>query len=630
MNSTIRAKLFAAFGALIFFVGVLGAVAYDRVDSVGSLGRQIAHRDRIASLAMSMHVSLLECRRSEKDFFLRNADAEYLRKHDTCAADFGRTAQTLKALLDDPELRSRVDQATQLFTTYEVAFRHAAEARVARGNVDDGKMGAMRRAVHALEDLAESANEPQLHVHLLLLRRHEKDFLLRGDSVYQERHTAEAAAFRRAIATGGFGADLSGRMDALLSSYVDSFDEIVSASRQIERFVEDFRAAAQAIEPVVEQIASTSVQQSRELQARIDPQRSAALTLVISVVIVLIILSGAIAWILSRQISSSVSLLLDGTQRIAAGDLSKPIVVDSQDELGGLAKASDEMRNALIVVMRTFADASESLVALSAELSTSTREQSAGMSEQAAAVAETQATVEEISSSASQVSKRAEEVVVSAGASVSASQRGSQALERAVDAMSSIREQVQSIASTILDLSQKTQQIGSIIATVNDISEQSNLLALNASIEAARAGEQGRAFAVVAGEVRNLAERSQRATSQVRTILGDIQQTTNTAVMVTEEGSKRVERGIELVSSAGEVIFQLSSTIEEAARIAEQIAASTGQQAAGVKQISASMGDITRFSDQSVKAIQQIDTSASQLASLSENFRQKVSRYDLG
>ena len=123
--------------------------------------------------------------------------------------------------------------------------------------------------------------------------------------------------------------------------------------------------------------------------------------------------------------------------------------------------------------------------------------------------------------------------------------------------MLSIRDQVQNIASTILELSEKTQQIGGIIATVDDFAEQSSMLALNASIEAARAGEQGKAFAVVAAEVKKLAEQSQQATDKVRNILSEIQRATHSAVMVTEEGSKRVDRGVGLIETAGQIVAEL-------------------------------------------------------------------------
>src|SRR6185295_1123934 len=154
-------------------------------------------------------------------------------------------------------------------------------------------------------------------------------------------------------------------------------------------------------------------------------------------------------------------------------------------------------------------------------------EQSASMRQAAAAVTETVSTIEEMTRSASSVADSAQTVSSSAATSVETSTRGEAALTQSIDGMLSIREQVQHIASTILELSERTQQIGGIISTVDDFAEQSSLLALNASIEAARAGEQGKAFSVVAAEIKKLAEQSQQATDKVRGILSEIQRATH-------------------------------------------------------------------------------------------------------
>jgi methyl-accepting chemotaxis protein len=188
---------------------------------------------------------------------------------------------------------------------------------------------------------------------------------------------------------------------------------------------------------------------------------------------------------------------------------------------------------------------------------------------------------------------------------------------------------VQNIATTILDLSEKTQQIGTIIATVDDFAERSSLLALNASIEAARAGEAGKAFSVVAGEVKNLAEQSQQATEKVRGILNDIQRTTHTAVMVTEEGSKRVDRGVELVTGAGEIISTLSNAITSSADSAKQIAAAARQQSNGIEQISAAMAGIEQFSRQNVEATKQTETTTHTLAAISKQLRSTSAQYQV-
>jgi methyl-accepting chemotaxis protein len=195
--------------------------------------------------------------------------------------------------------------------------------------------------------------------------------------------------------------------------------------------------------------------------------------------------------------------------------------------------------------------------------------------------------------------------------------------------MKLIRQRVENIAETILMLSGRTQQIGEIIDTVNALADQSKLLALNASIEAARAGEEGKGFAVVAMEVRQLAEQSRGATARVRDILNEIQQATNTAVMVTEEGSKGAEAGMGLVERAGESIRELSATLEEATQAAVQIAASTHQQTNGMDQLSGAMVQIRQASTQTAAGTQQTERSAQDLMDMAHQLEQTASRYKL-
>jgi len=189
---------------------------------------------------------------------------------------------------------------------------------------------------------------------------------------------------------------------------------------------------------------------------------------------------------------------------------------------------------------------------------------------------------------------------------------------------------VRQIAETILSLSEQTLQIGEIIATVNDIADQSNLLALNAAMEAARAGEAGRGFAVVAGEVRNLAEQSRQATAQVSSILSEIQKAANTAVMVTEKGTKSAESGVELAHSTGDAIRVIREHTKQAVAASEQIAASARQQLAGMDQITRAMGNINQGATQTEKGMQQVDQSAQNLNNLARQLTSIVQQYKIG
>jgi methyl-accepting chemotaxis protein len=293
------------------------------------------------------------------------------------------------------------------------------------------------------------------------------------------------------------------------------------------------------------------------------------------------------------------------------------------------AASEQEQREYLEHIVIQIRDTAGELSSAAAEILATTSQQAAGANEQAAAVSQTTSTVQEVRQTAEQSADRARLVSDMVRTSTNVADQGLQAVEDTVGGMDRVKDQVGTIAETILSLSEQTQQIGEIIATVNDIADQSNLLALNAAIEAARAGEAGKGFAVVAGEVRSLAEQSREATDQVRDILGEIQKAANTAVMVTEEGTKRADRGVDQAQTAGGAIQTITQHIQKVAQAAQQIAVSANEQLAGMDQIAAAMDSVNQASTQSLAGTRQLEQAAQSLNGLAAQLTRIVEQYKL-
>lgn len=315
--------------------------------------------------------------------------------------------------------------------------------------------------------------------------------------------------------------------------------------------------------------------------------------------------------------------------KVAGGDLTAELLVNGDtSSLGKLGRNLNSMVDSLRGMTGDIKSATADIATSASEIFAATSQHNSSASQQAASIQETHTTVDEVRQTTEQTAERARSVSDIARESVNISQAGRDAAEQTVVGMGEIKEQVQTIAENILTLAEQTQQIGDIIDTVNDIAEQSNLLALNASIEAARAGEQGKGFAVVAAEVRNLAEQSQQATAQVESILTDIQKATNAVVMVTEEGTKGVDRGVGLAKQAGQTIDQLSDSIEKALTAAEQIRVSAEQQIAGMDQIVTAVDSISQATQQNLSGSRQTEKAAQKLAELGGKLKDMTSAYD--
>ncbi len=388
--------------------------------------------------------------------------------------------------------------------------------------------------------------------------------------------------------------------------------------------------------------------------------------LIIAIIIGLVV--AIIAFMFSRIISSPLKRLTGVASSMAIGDLSAEIEVKSNDEIGELAnsfsilkdsisekaKQAEEIASGNLVVEVTPLSENDTMGIAFSSMIVNLREQiekitegvnvlssssseimamvsqlASGSAETATSVSETTSTVEEVKQTVELSNQKANEVSESAQKTSLISQDGKVSVHETIEGMNKIKEQMESIASIVIQLSEKSNIIGEIAATVNDLSEQSNLLAVNASIEAAKAGEQGKGFTVVAQEIKNLAERSKESTVQIRSILTDIQKGISNAVMATEQGKKVIDDGLELSSTASEVITTLAAGVEEASQASIQISASSQQQLIGIEQITSAMENIKEASAQNSSSIKQTEESVTELNNLGEKLKNIMKQYKL-
>jgi methyl-accepting chemotaxis protein len=252
------------------------------------------------------------------------------------------------------------------------------------------------------------------------------------------------------------------------------------------------------------------------------------------------------------------------------------------------------------------------------QLLAAAHQQASGATEQASAVSQVSTTIEELGSTARQIAIAAEQVAEASRQTLENLSEGQDAVDNSIQAMERIRGRMQDVSVRVLNLGERSQQIGEIIDLINDLSDETHLLALNAAIEAAGAGEHGRRFAVVAAEVKSLANRALAAAKEVKGVIAEIQQATNSAVLAAEEGGKEVERGVELAHSAGQVMDNIVMVAERTAQSSAEISLATAQQQSASEQVVETMREIADVARQTAAGSRQMSESAQMLTAIAE------------
>jgi methyl-accepting chemotaxis protein len=281
------------------------------------------------------------------------------------------------------------------------------------------------------------------------------------------------------------------------------------------------------------------------------------------------------------------------------------------------------MINEIVRGAEQLSSASEQLLHASEDVAARSRQQSESASAMAAAVEEMTVSIDQVAENA----REAHTISVHAG---DLSSKGAKVIQNAATEMHNISEAVQSSSAIIEDLGRQSDQITSIVNTIKEIADQTNLLALNAAIEAARAGEQGRGFAVVADEVRKLAERTTLSTAEIAGMVGKIQNGTRNAVSSMETGVVQAGKGVDLASQAGTSITEIRNGSVRVMEVVNSISDSIREQGTVSSEIAKNIERIAQMSEESASAIQHTTDAARHLQQLSSGLHNSVSRFKLG
>ena len=328
----------------------------------------------------------------------------------------------------------------------------------------------------------------------------------------------------------------------------------------------------------------------------------------------------------SDALQRSITELLAVINQVARGELALRGKV-TNDALGNVTDSINYMLDNFTKVLERVRKAAMEVTACSNNILVAADEMQAGATQQDQEITNTSSAVEELTVSMKQVSNNAEASAEAARRALDAAEQGNRAVRDTLDGMQRIRASVQATAKKIKSLGDRSLEISEIINVINDITEQTNLLALNAAIEAARAGEAGRGFAVVADEVRKLAEHSRSATKDIAALIKAIQAETNEAVVVMEEGTKEVESGATLADQAGRALDAISSVVRQSAELVQEISLASKQQVRGTEGVAHAMQIISNITRQTSQGTRGTVATVSQLVKLSDQLNEALSQF---
>lgn len=614
---SVRVKLTLGFSLVILATLIIAGISFYALSSV---------LDRSNKLAQSSSIDLLvtKARLFEKDYLLLD-DPERLaqaREHIAQASEQAEQLRQSLVMMENQALIERILTGTQAYDTELKQMLELNElAQQQLFDLNGLGFSAQQRAEYLS---ASDTSAMSWLVRLTGIRLSQKDFALSGN---------EGDAIQLSSRLSGLLLTLENRLHMQDDADVRELLELLKQFQQQQQgFIATVKGLADVelrIGTLADEIVTASEALLASQQASMAADSNGSRLLILLVTLAGLVAGIFFAVLITLGIVKPLQLLVDQASRIAEGDLSQDIRHQRKDELGLLMDRMQTMTVNLRQLVSELTQSANHIASSAEELSSVSEQSRSGVNQQRLELEQVSTAMNEMAATVLEVARHAETAFGSANTADSEAGDGNRKVKLTSSQIGRLAEDIGQSLNTINQLEAESLNIGSILDVIKGVAEQTNLLALNAAIEAARAGEQGRGFAVVADEVRALAQRTQQATAEIETLIRGLQGKAQESVVMMKESTEVVAQTVTIANEAGASIDAIARSVSDIQQMNSQIATASEQQSSVAEEINRSVFSIRELSDHSAAATEQTAASSTELARLSAELQRQVGRFRL-